>query len=56
MTGVELSAFVCLHCDFCKSFGCSHDGEPCSYCLYETAFDMYVLGLDMLETGDNPLI
>lgn len=56
MTGVELSAFVCLRCDFCESFGCSHDGEPCFYCLHETAFEMYILCLDMLEMGDNPLI
>lgn len=55
MTGVELSAFVYLHCDFCESFGCFCE-EPCFYCLHETALEMYVLCLDMLETCDNPLI
>lgn len=57
MTGVELSSIICLRCDFCESFGCSHDDlAPCLYCSHELAYDMYILGLSMLETGDNPLI
>lgn len=57
MTGVELSALICLRCDFCESFGCFHnDGLPCFKCLHDLAWEMYVLGLDMLETGLNPLI
>lgn len=57
MTGVELSSLICLSYDFCESFGCSrNDGLPCFKCLHDLAWEMYILGLDMLETGDNPLI
>lgn len=57
MTGAELSVIICLRCDFCESFGCSHeDGLPCFKCPHDLAYEMYILGLDMLETGDYPLI
>lgn len=56
MTGVELSALICLRCDFCESFGCQHDGLPCFKCSHDLAWEMYILGLDLLETGNNPLI
>lgn len=57
MTGVQLSEIICLRCDFCQ-FACPYTYDlPCIWgCEHEVGYDMYILGLDMLETGDNPLI
>lgn len=56
MTGVQLAEYYCIYVGFCESFCLQHSGLPCRKCLHETAWQMYILGLDMLEAGDNPLI
>lgn len=36
---------------------CRIDCFPiCLVCVHNVGYDMYALGVDMLETGDNPLI
>lgn len=54
MTGVELSSYLCLSCDFCE-WHCGkyvHEGNYlCIECKYQLAYDMYIIALDMLETA-----
>lgn len=54
MTGTELAEHIVLYFGFCKYF--EPCGLPCRYCPHDTAWNMYILGLDMLETDCNPFI
>lgn len=54
MTGVELAEYLIIYFGFCKFF--EPCGIRCFYCPHETAWKMYILGLDMLETGYYPFI
>lgn len=56
MTGVQLAEYVCIYDGFCESFCPERSGSPCRKCLHDTAWEMYILGLTMLEAGNNPLI
>lgn len=52
MTASEIANTVYIwSCDFCKYRVCCFP-----VCKRELGFDMYLLAVDMLETGDNPLI
>lgn len=56
MTGVELGTFYRFYVGHCRYFGCQNPDSPCFICSHKTAMTMYLLGLNMLETGENPLI
>lgn len=58
MTACELLNCLRLRSDFCSC--CKYFFEDsimvCLDCVHDYGYEMYVLAVDMLETGGNPFI